>query len=222
MPFTHHEFHQFFAWCKGAAEELNTALAALAVYGPDYENQSFPRKDQQNIFWQEDIRDKNVVLAPVLAVMAAEQLISTYAMQRLPDPMVVALGKMDRLDTISKWETLPLMACGKSLSQDSEALKQLRAQIRQRNSFAHPKPMIMRIKDDEQMDRVYKKINGAAAQRIQVALAAPAAVDLLADELLALDGHRKTRLAVETAGVRERRGRDRNRDGRVERSYRYG
>ncbi len=199
--FTHHEYHQFYTWCKATVSEMTGAKVALGVYGPEYENGDFPRKVWKEIFDLEEKVERNAVLAPILAVMAAEQLIVTYAMQRLSHEMISALSHIDRLDTVAKWESFPLMTCGKHLGADSEALRELRLQVRQRNAFSHPKPLIVSIASDEHMKRVEDKTEGNAKQRFSIASSAPGTIDLLAKELMALDKHRSTRLACKMAGV---------------------
>ena len=201
LRFTHHEYHQFYAWCKASVSEMTAAKAALETYGPDYEDRDLPRRAWKEVFALEEQVEKNSVLAPVLAVMAAEQLIVTYAMQRLSHEMISTLTYIDRLDTVAKWEAFPLMTCGKHLGADSEALRELRIQVRQRNAFSHPKPLIVSIGSDEHMKRVEDKIDGNAKQRFSIACAAPRTVDLLAKELMALDKHRSTRRACKMAGV---------------------
>jgi len=201
LRFTYHEFHQYYSWCKAAAAEMKEARTALDAYGPSYEDGNFSRKIWKTIVSLEERIEKNLVLAPVLCVMSAEQLIVTYAMQRLSDPMISALTHIDRLDTLAKWETFPLMACGKHLGADSEGLRQLRIQIRQRNSFIHPKPIIASVKDEDHMDRIEHKIESGAKQRLNIAALAPACVDQLAKELIALDKHSRTKLACRMAGI---------------------
>ncbi len=207
LRFTYHEFHQYYNWCKVAVAEMKEARIALDAYGSNYKDGNYSRKICKTISALEERLEKNIVLAPVLSVMSAEQLIVTYAMQRLSDPMISALTFIDRLDTLAKWETFPLMACGKHLGSDSEGLRQLRIQIRQRNAFIHPKPIITAVKNENHMTRIESKIESGAKQRFNIAALAPTCIDQLAKELVALDKHSRTKLACRMAGVLpQRRG----------------
>ncbi|MFY9327473.1 MAG: hypothetical protein WAO76_05560 [Georgfuchsia sp.] len=196
----YHEYHPFYDMCWMAAQNLTEAEAELAAIHKEFPEEKLPRKVERQAMALVDEIHMNSIAAPVFALMAAEQLIFVYAARRMTK-FKVALEHIDRLDTEAKWRVILPMVCGNELRRDSKALADLRLLTRYRNSFVHPKPVIISNLSDEKIMRLGQKVEGVTAQRYPLAKRAPTVLIHLAEELCQTDRHRTVRSIVRDAGI---------------------
>lgn len=196
-----HEYHPFYRMCWQAARDLECAEEELDALEAEYPGDKIPRAIERQFVDLLDEMRMHSIAAPVFALMAAEQLIFTYAVHRMMGKFKVALEHLDRLDTESKWRVIPPLVCGNELHRDSKALADLRLLNRYRNSFVHPKPIIIANLTDEKFERFGKKMEGSEAQRYTLAKRAPSILVHLAGELCQTDRRRTVRTIVRYSGI---------------------
>ena len=195
------EYHPFYRMCWQAAHDLGEAEAELDAIHKEFSEEKLPRKVERQAMALVDEIQMHSIAAPVFALMAAEQLIFTYATRRMSSKFKVALEHLDRLDTEAKWRVTLPMVCGRELPRESKALADLRLLTRYRNSFVHPKPVIIANLTDDKIARLGQKVEGTTAQRYPLAKRAPNVLILLAQELCETDRHRSVRSIVRDAGI---------------------
>lgn len=176
------------------------AEAELAAIHRKFREEKLPRKIERHAMALVNEVHMNSIAVPVFALMAAEQLIFAYAVCRMKK-FKIALEHIDHLDTEAKWRVIPPMVCGNELRRDSKALADLRLLTRYRNSFVHPKPVIISNLSDEKIMRLGQKVEGVTAQRYPLAKRAPTVLVHLAEELCQTDKHRTVRSIVRDAGI---------------------
>lgn len=196
-----HEYHPFYRMCWMAAHDLSCAEQELDELEAEYPGEKRPRSVEKESIELIDEMRRTSIAAPVFALMAAEQLIFTYAFHRMLGKFKVALEHLDRLDTESKWRVIPPLVCGNELDRNSKALAELRLLNRYRNSFVHPKPSFITNLTDEKIDRFGRRMEGNDVQRYALAKRAPSILVHLADELRQTDKHRTVRTVIRYSGI---------------------
>ena len=144
--------------------------------------------------------ETKLVASPVFAVMAVEQLLQVYAVQRLQKYEQV-LEHIDRLDLESKWRLVPPLACGRELPRRSPAIARLQKLIGLRNSITHPKPVVVAELTEEKLENLGRKLEAHDQMRYDVAREAPGTVSMIATELAHLDRHHSVRKLIRNQGI---------------------
>ena len=196
-----HLYNPYFFLCWEAATALRDAEVEHAKIRKKYgKHAEWSVNDDHKALQLVDIIHSRVVVAPVFAVMAVEQLLHVYAVERLRKCDQV-LEHIDRLDLESKWRLVPPLACGRELPRNSPAIAKLQKLISLRNHFTHPKPIVVVEPTQEKIENLGKKLEAHEQMRYDVAREAPNTVSLIAAEIAALDRHHKVRKLIRDQGI---------------------
>ena len=168
-----------------------------AKYG---RNNEWSKEDDHRALQLVDEIHTRVVAAPVFGIMALEQLLHVYAVERLRKFDQV-LEHIDRLDLETKWRLVPPLACGRELPRKSAAIAKMQKLISLRNHFTHPKPIVIADPTDEKLENLGRKLEAHDRMRYDVAREAPKTVSLVASELAALDRHHSVRKLIRSQGI---------------------
>ena len=196
-----HQYNPYYFLCWEAADAMARAEKEHAKIRSKYgRSKKWSEEDDHRAQQLVDETHTRVVAAPVFGIMAIEQLLHVYAVERLRKFDQV-LEHIDRLDLETKWRLVLPLACGRELPRKSVAIAKMQKLASLRNHFTHPKPIVVSDPTDEKIENLGRKLEAHARMRYDVAREAPTTVSLLACELAELDRHHCVRKLIKGQGI---------------------
>jgi hypothetical protein len=145
--------------------------------------------EQEHITPLVDELDNHCVITIVFCALAVEGYIYDYAARKLSDSFVDA--HLDKLDVVSKWVVVPMLATGKEFPKDTKGFQLLKQLVSNRNFLAHNKSAPFLVFDQKSGDFIVggsaKRLHDFGASLMEKAEAAITALDELAQIMESLD-----------------------------------